>query len=73
MDIIIFLIVCFVWLGVIAFRRFHHYQRKAVIKDPTLLVGYWGTYEGRATPRSYEHPVEYAQLVINIFDRIKNQ
>lgn len=46
MDIILFVLVVFAWVGVVIFRRFHHYsQNRPAIKDAATLVGYWGSYE----------------------------
>ena len=72
MDIVIFLFVCFIWISAIAFRRFHHYQGKNVIKNASTLIGYWGSYEGRSKPESHDHQVEYAALAGRIFERIKS-
>ena len=40
------MLVVFAWVGVVIFRRFHHYsQNRPAIKDAATLVGYWGSYE----------------------------
>lgn len=53
MDIILFVLVVFAWVGVVIFRRFHHYsQNRPAIKDAATLVGYWGSYEDRGGARA---------------------
>lgn len=52
MDIILFVLVIFAWVGVVIFRRFHHYsQNRPAIKDAATLVGYWGSYEAQREAR----------------------
>lgn len=52
------MLVVFTWVGVVAFRRFHHCsQNRPAIKDAATLVGYWGSYEA-SCEASYETSLE---------------
>ncbi|MBP9090100.1 hypothetical protein KBI23_03665 [bacterium] len=78
MDIILFVLVVFAWVGVVIFRRFHHYsQNRPAIQDAAMLSGYWGSYEPIYEPiyePSYgprcEDSNEAAELRMRILERL---